>query len=126
MKCQIVCPIEGKLHDYNGKCFVTFDSINCFDDKFKDIGRDSESAKKLFNALAANDALNQENAERSEPARLKIKNLSDKVLLKYMLRYTVFVLFLLALMGVRTYSWTPKGAKIYVYKGTKRTCIKRI
>lgn len=76
MKCQIVCPIEGKLHDYNGKCFVTFDSINCFDDKFKDIGRDSESAKKLFNALAANDALNQENAEISEPARLKIKNLS--------------------------------------------------
>ena len=23
--------------------------------------------------------------------------------------------------GVRTYSWTPKGVKIYVYKGTKRT-----
>lgn len=76
MKCQLVCPFEGRLHDYNGKCFVTFDSINCFDDKFKDIGQDSESAKKLFNALAANDALHQENTEISEPARLKIKSLS--------------------------------------------------
>ncbi len=28
--------------------------------------------------------------------------------------------------GVRTYSWTPKGVKIYVYKRTKGTCIKRI
>ena len=28
--------------------------------------------------------------------------------------------------GVRTYSWTPRGVKKYVHKGTKGTSLKRI
>lgn len=75
MKCQLVYPLEGKLHDYNGKCFVTFDTLGCYDSDFKEVGQDQESAEALFNELRANDALKQENTEISKPAILKIKSL---------------------------------------------------
>lgn len=76
MKCQLVCPAEGKLHDYNGKCFVTFDTLGCYDGDFKEVGQDQESAQALFDALKKNDALKQENTEISKPAVLKLKNLT--------------------------------------------------
>lgn len=51
MKCQLVCPLEGRLHDYNGKCFVTFDSLDSYDEDFKELGQDQESAEALFGVL---------------------------------------------------------------------------
>lgn len=77
MKCQMVCPIDGRLHDYNGKCFITFDDLGCYDSKFKEIGHDQQSAEALFNELRANDALQQENSEISQPAILKLKNVVE-------------------------------------------------
>ena len=93
MKCQLVCPLEGKLHDYNGKCFVTFDTLGCYDSDFKEVGQDQESAEALFNELRANDALKQENTEISKPAILKIKSLvnAKKILEKVLGKLNEFI-----------------------------------
>lgn len=93
MKCQLVYPLEGKLHDYNGKCFVTFDTLGCYDSDFKEVGQDQESASALFNELSANDALKQENTEISKPAILKIKSLvnAKKILEKVLAKLNEFI-----------------------------------
>ena len=93
MKCQLVYPLEGKLHDYNGKCFVTFDTLGCYDSNFKEVGQDKESAEALFNELKANDALKQENTEISKPAILKIKSLvnAKKILQKVLAKLNEFI-----------------------------------
>ena len=93
MKCQLVYPLEGKLHDYNGKCFVTFDTLGCYDSDFKEVGQDKESAEALFNELRANDALKQENTEISKPAILKIKSLvnAKKILQKVLAKLNEFI-----------------------------------
>lgn len=93
MKCQLVYPLEGKLHDYNGKCFVTFDTLGCYDSNFKEVGQDKESAEALFNELRANDALKQENTEISKPAILKIKSLvnAKKILQKVLAKLNEFI-----------------------------------
>jgi len=38
MKCKLVCPLEGRLHDYNGKCFLVLDGLGCYDADFKEVG----------------------------------------------------------------------------------------
>lgn len=93
MKCQLVCPLEGRLHDYNGKCFVIFDTLGCYDSDFKEVGQDNESAEALFNELRANDTLKQENTEISKPAILKIKCLvnAKKILEKVLTKLNEFV-----------------------------------
>lgn len=93
MKCQLVYPLEGKLHDYNGKCFVTFDTLGCYDSDFKEVGQDKESAEALFNELRANDALKQENTEISKPAILKIKSIvnAKKILQKVLAKLNEFI-----------------------------------
>ena len=93
MKCQLVCPCEGRLHDYGGKCFVTFDSLGCYDSDFKEVGQDQESAQALFDDLMANDALKQENTEISKPAILKIKSVvqAKKVLETVLAKLNQFI-----------------------------------
>lgn len=93
MKCQLVYPLDGRLHDYNGKCFVTFDTLGCYDSNFKEVGQDQESAQALFDELRANDALKQENTEISKPAILKIKSLvnAKKILEKVLAKLNEFI-----------------------------------
>jgi len=88
-----VYPLDGRLHDYNGKCFVTFDTLGCYDSDFKEVGQDQESAQALFDELRANDALKQENTEISKPAILKIKSLvnAKKILEKVLAKLNEFI-----------------------------------
>lgn len=93
MKCQLVCPLEGKLHDYGGKCFVTFDSLDSYDENFKELGKDQESMEALFTSLNQHDALRQENLEISKPAVLKIRSLTNakKILERVLAKLNEFI-----------------------------------
>ena len=43
MNCKLVCP-DAQCQDGDGKCFIVLNGLKCFNDKFKDVGEDKDSA----------------------------------------------------------------------------------
>lgn len=86
LNCEIVYPPCANVIDYGNKCFIVLHGIKCFNDKFKEIGEDTESAVKLFELLQNNGALQQEMFEITKPNVLRLKNIvSAKKALEYIL-----------------------------------------
>lgn len=61
MKCTLVCPPS----ECDGKCFVTFDGVDCFDNKCKCLGDDKKTGFELFKILKPNDVLSNEKSSLS-------------------------------------------------------------
>lgn len=75
LSCRIVYPPCANIMDYGNRCFIALDAVKCYNDKFKEVGSDEDSAKELFTILRNNGALRQETFEITRPAVLKLKNL---------------------------------------------------
>ena len=75
MNCKLVCP-DAQCQDGDGKCFIELNGLKCFNDKFKDVGEDKDSAQQLFNDINQSKCIDQSQFELSQPAVLKLKNLS--------------------------------------------------
>lgn len=88
MHCKVIYPPCQNVMDYGNKCFLCLDKLMCFNDKFKEVGEDTESAKSLFNVLNNNGVLQQGTFEITKPNILKLKSLQtsketlDKILSK--------------------------------------------
>ena len=82
MHCKVIYPPCQNIMDYGNKCFLCLDKLICFNDKYKEVGEDTEQAKTLFDVLDNNGVLQQNTFEIKKPNILKIKNLqsSKKVL----------------------------------------------
>lgn len=93
MSCKIVYPPSTNVGDYHNKCFITLNKLMCFNDKFKEVGEDTDSAKTLFDVLNNNGSLQQETFEIAKPNILKIKNLtsSKNVLKKILDKLNTFI-----------------------------------
>lgn len=93
MQCKIVYPPCQNIMDYGNKCFICLNKLMCFNDKYKEVGEDSESATSLFNVLNNNGALQQNTFEITKPNVLKIKNLpsSKKTLQKILEKLNGFI-----------------------------------
>ena len=86
LSCQIVYPPCANVVDYGNKCFIVLNGLKCYNDKFKEVGEDAESAKDLFGLLQDNGALQQETFEITKPNILRLKNMvSSKDALKTIL-----------------------------------------
>ena len=72
--CQIIYPPTMNVIDYGNKCFVVLRGIKCFNEKFKEVGTDKESADQLFGMMQNNGVLQQETFEITKPNILKLKN----------------------------------------------------
>ena len=77
LACQIVYPPCANVVDYGNRCFVDMNGLKCYNDKFKEVGEDSDSAKELFGILKNNGALRQETFEIAKPNILRLKNLTS-------------------------------------------------
>ena len=77
LACQIVYPPCANVVDYGNRCFVVMNGLKCYNDKFKEVGEDSDSAKELFGILKNNGALRQETFEIAKPNILRLKNLTS-------------------------------------------------
>lgn len=77
MSIEIVYPQTRNVVDYGNRCMIVLHGINVFDESFKRVGQDKESADKLFDLLKQNNALKQETFEISNPIKLKLKNIKD-------------------------------------------------
>ena len=73
MNCRLICP-DTQDQTSDGKCFVVLNGLKCFNDKFKDVGEDKESAEALFNDINQSKCIDQSQFELSQPAILKLKN----------------------------------------------------
>lgn len=74
LTCRVVYPPAERISDYGNRCFIALDGIKCFNDKFKEVGEDKESADTLFAMLRNNGALSQETFEITKPNILRLKN----------------------------------------------------
>lgn len=76
LACRVVYPPCQNVMDYGNRCFIVFDGVKCFNDKFKEVGDDKESAEELFGILQNNGALQQETFEIAKPNVLRLKNMT--------------------------------------------------
>lgn len=93
MQCKIIYPPCQNVMDYGNKCFLCLNKLICFNDKYKEVGEDTESAKALFGVLDNNGVLQQNTFEITKPNILKIKNLqsSKKTLQKILDKLNGFI-----------------------------------
>lgn len=77
LDCQIVYPPAANVMDYGNKCFIVLRDIKCFNDKFKEVGDDKDSAAELFEILRNNGALQQETFEITKPNILKLRDMTS-------------------------------------------------
>ena len=47
MSCKLIYPPCQNAADY-GKCFIVLNGLKCYNDKFKEVGEDKQSAEELF------------------------------------------------------------------------------
>ncbi len=73
MRCQLIYPPEGQCGNYNDRCFVNFNDIQCYDKKFKAAGNDQDSAAELFDKLNQDNCLSYEVSEIPSDKIEKIK-----------------------------------------------------
>ena len=92
MSCKLIYPPCQNAADY-GKCFIVLNGLKCYNDKFKEVGEDKQSADELFGKLKSCDALQQQTFEITQPAVLKLKNLpkSKKILDKILQQLSKFI-----------------------------------
>ena len=76
LACQVVYPPCANVMDYGNRCFIVLNGLKCYNDKFKEVGEDGDSAEELFGILRNNGALRQETFEIAKPNILKLKNLT--------------------------------------------------
>lgn len=74
LACRVVYPPCQNVADYGNRCFIVFGGVKCFNDKFKEVGEDKDSAEELFGLLQGNGALRQETFEIAKPAVLRLKS----------------------------------------------------
>ena len=77
LNCEIVYPPCANVMDYGNRCFIVLHSIKCYNDKFKEVGEDKDSADELFSLLKNNGALQQETFEITKPNILRLKNMTS-------------------------------------------------
>jgi hypothetical protein len=77
LDCQIVYPPANNVMDYGNKCFIVLRGVKCYNDKFKEVGDDKDSAAELFEILRNNGALQQETFEITKPNILKLRDMTS-------------------------------------------------
>ena len=83
VKCSLICPPEGCEGQYNDRCFLNIDGVDCFNKNCKCTGSDQKAAAEIANILKSNDALCQEFNVASIDSLQPLKNCkSEKKILK--------------------------------------------
>ena len=74
MAFEIIYPPTKNVVSYGSRCLIQLHGVNIYDDNYNKVSEDKSLAKKLYDLLKKHDALNQENFEITNDAKLKIKN----------------------------------------------------
>lgn len=83
MKCSLICPPTGLDKQYGQKCFIKYDGIDCFDNKYKLIGSDKKTSFDLFKILKSCPCLDYEFSEITPEQICSIRKCkSEKTVLK--------------------------------------------
>lgn len=74
MAFEIIYPPTKNVVSYGDRCLIQLHGVNIYDDNYNKVSEDKSLAKKLYELLKKHNALNQENFEIANDAKLKIKN----------------------------------------------------
>lgn len=74
MAFEIIYPPTKNVVSYGDRCLIQLHGVNIYDENWNKVSENKSLAKKLYDLLKKHGALNQENFEIINDAKLKIKN----------------------------------------------------
>lgn len=74
MAFEIIYPPTKNVVSYGDRCLIQLHGVNIYDENYNKVSEDKSLAKKLYDLLKKHGALNQENFEIANDAKLKIAN----------------------------------------------------